>query len=190
MRDGYARWSDDIRLDGQAPRLLITIYEKIVCPFRLPSPIRTVIPGSRSAGGCNTLGRHQSTAGYSISGGVGAHIEGPVSSCFITALFCSQTIFCFFQSDQGNRFGCFIGLKTRERKAIQSSEPTARPAVITHRTVAKRNYTMSKEIVFTAKPPNEEWTRRFPKDPPARQGAKLPIRPKGMKISIAAIAEQ
>ena len=37
---------------------------------------------------------------------------------------------------------------------------------------------------------NEEWIRWFPKDPPARQGAKLPIRPKGMKISIAAIAEQ
>ena len=36
---------------------------------------------------------------------------------------------------------------------------------------------------------NEEWGRWFPKDPPARQGAKLPIRPKGMKISIAVIAE-
>ena len=36
---------------------------------------------------------------------------------------------------------------------------------------------------------NEEWLRWFPKDPPARQGAKLPIQPKGMKISIAVIAE-
>ena len=36
---------------------------------------------------------------------------------------------------------------------------------------------------------NEEWARWFPKDPPARQGARLPIRPKGMKISIAVIAE-
>jgi 2-iminobutanoate/2-iminopropanoate deaminase len=36
---------------------------------------------------------------------------------------------------------------------------------------------------------NEEWGRWFPKDPPARQGAKLPVRPKGMKISIAVIAE-
>jgi 2-iminobutanoate/2-iminopropanoate deaminase len=36
---------------------------------------------------------------------------------------------------------------------------------------------------------NEEWGRWFPKDPPARQGAKLPISPKGMKISIAVIAE-
>jgi len=36
---------------------------------------------------------------------------------------------------------------------------------------------------------NEEWSKWFPRDPPARQGAKLPIRPKGMKVSIAVIAE-
>ena len=36
---------------------------------------------------------------------------------------------------------------------------------------------------------NEEWVKWFSKDPPARQGAKLPISPKGMKISIAVIAE-
>lgn len=36
---------------------------------------------------------------------------------------------------------------------------------------------------------NEEWVRWFPVNPPARQGAKLPVRIPGMKISIAAIAE-
>jgi 2-iminobutanoate/2-iminopropanoate deaminase len=36
---------------------------------------------------------------------------------------------------------------------------------------------------------NEEWLRWFPSDPPARQGAKLPARVPGLKISIAAIAE-
>jgi 2-iminobutanoate/2-iminopropanoate deaminase len=36
---------------------------------------------------------------------------------------------------------------------------------------------------------NEEWVRWFPSDPPARQGAKLPVRIPGMKVSIAAIAE-
>ena len=36
---------------------------------------------------------------------------------------------------------------------------------------------------------SEEWLRWFPADPPARQGAKLPITPKGMKLSIAVIAE-
>lgn len=36
---------------------------------------------------------------------------------------------------------------------------------------------------------NEEWVRWFPANPPARQGAKLPVRIPGMRISIAAIAE-
>ncbi|MEO8848537.1 MAG: RidA family protein [Casimicrobiaceae bacterium] len=36
---------------------------------------------------------------------------------------------------------------------------------------------------------NEEWLRWFPSNPPARQGAKLPVRLPGLKVSIAAIAE-
>jgi 2-iminobutanoate/2-iminopropanoate deaminase len=36
---------------------------------------------------------------------------------------------------------------------------------------------------------NEEWLRWFPSDPPARQGAKLPARISGLKVSIAVIAE-
>ena len=36
---------------------------------------------------------------------------------------------------------------------------------------------------------NEEWRRWFPTDPPARQGAKLPLDVPGLRVSIAAIAE-
>ena len=36
---------------------------------------------------------------------------------------------------------------------------------------------------------NEEWVKWFPTDPPARQGAKLPVRIPGLKVSIAMIAE-
>ena len=36
---------------------------------------------------------------------------------------------------------------------------------------------------------NEEWLKWFPVDPPARQGARLPVRVPGLKISIAMIAE-
>ena len=36
---------------------------------------------------------------------------------------------------------------------------------------------------------NEEWTKWFPANPPARQGARLPVRIPGMRVSIAAIAE-
>jgi 2-iminobutanoate/2-iminopropanoate deaminase len=36
---------------------------------------------------------------------------------------------------------------------------------------------------------NEEWLRWFPSNPPARQGAKLPAKIPGLKVSIEAIAE-
>jgi 2-iminobutanoate/2-iminopropanoate deaminase len=36
---------------------------------------------------------------------------------------------------------------------------------------------------------NEEWLRWFPSEPPARQGAKLPVAIPSFKISIAMIAE-
>ena len=36
---------------------------------------------------------------------------------------------------------------------------------------------------------NEEWQKWFPANPPARQGAKLPARIPGLKVSIAVIAE-
>ena len=36
---------------------------------------------------------------------------------------------------------------------------------------------------------NEEWLRWFPSNPPARQGAKLPVRIPGLKVSISAFAE-
>ncbi len=36
---------------------------------------------------------------------------------------------------------------------------------------------------------NEEWVRWFPENPPARQGAKMPVQVANMKVSIAVIAE-
>jgi len=35
---------------------------------------------------------------------------------------------------------------------------------------------------------NEEWLKWFPADPPARQGAKLPVKVPGLRVSLAAIA--
>jgi 2-iminobutanoate/2-iminopropanoate deaminase len=46
---------------------------------------------------------------------------------------------------------------------------------------------LADEDDFTAV--NQEWLKWFPTDPPARQGAKLPARIPGLKVSIAMIAE-
>ena len=53
--------------------------------------------------------------------------------------------------------------------------------------VASATFILAEESDFPGL--NEEWMKWFPTNPPARQGAKLPIRPKGMKVSIAVIAE-
>jgi 2-iminobutanoate/2-iminopropanoate deaminase len=36
---------------------------------------------------------------------------------------------------------------------------------------------------------NEEWLKWFPSNPPSRQGAKMPVKMPGLRVSIAAIAE-
>jgi 2-iminobutanoate/2-iminopropanoate deaminase len=36
---------------------------------------------------------------------------------------------------------------------------------------------------------NEEWLKWFPSNPPARQGAKMPVKAPSLRVSIAAIAE-
>jgi 2-iminobutanoate/2-iminopropanoate deaminase len=53
--------------------------------------------------------------------------------------------------------------------------------------IASATFILAEESDFAGV--NEEWVKWFPADPPARQGAKLPVRPKGMKVSIAVIAE-
>ncbi|MBK9693588.1 MAG: RidA family protein [Gemmatimonadetes bacterium] len=53
--------------------------------------------------------------------------------------------------------------------------------------VVSATVVLANESDFTGM--NEEWLRWFPVDPPARQGAKLPVRVEGLLISIAAIAE-
>ena len=53
--------------------------------------------------------------------------------------------------------------------------------------VVSMNFVLGDEDDFAGM--NEEWLRWFSTDPPARQGAKLPVRVPGLKISIAAVAE-
>jgi 2-iminobutanoate/2-iminopropanoate deaminase len=53
--------------------------------------------------------------------------------------------------------------------------------------VISATFILAEEADFSGM--NEEWIKWFSKDPPARQGAKLPVRPKSMKVSIAVIAE-
>jgi 2-iminobutanoate/2-iminopropanoate deaminase len=53
--------------------------------------------------------------------------------------------------------------------------------------VVSATFILLEESDFAAM--NEEWVKWFPVDPPARQGAKLPIRSRGIRLSVAVIAE-
>jgi 2-iminobutanoate/2-iminopropanoate deaminase len=53
--------------------------------------------------------------------------------------------------------------------------------------IASATIILADENDFTGM--NEEWLRWFPANPPARQGARLPVKVPGLKVSIAVIAE-
>jgi 2-iminobutanoate/2-iminopropanoate deaminase len=85
--------------------------------------------------------------------------------------------------------GALVGATIQEQTAqcLKNIEAILRAAGSALDKAVSATFILGEESDFTGM--NEEWNRWFPVDPPARQGAKLPIRPKGMKISIALVAE-
>jgi 2-iminobutanoate/2-iminopropanoate deaminase len=90
-----------------------------------------------------------------------------------------------FDPANGNIVGESIQEQTRQ--CLRNVEAILHAGGSSLEQVVSATFILGEESDFVGM--NEEWGRWFPKDPPARQGAKLPIRPKGMKISIAVIAE-
>ncbi|HSC47026.1 MAG TPA: RidA family protein [Gammaproteobacteria bacterium] len=96
-----------------------------------------------------------------------------------------------FVSGQGpfDTSGNVVGetIQEQTRQCLKNVEAILAAAHSSMDKVVSATFILAEESEFAGM--NEEWGRWFPKDPPARQGAKLPIRPKGMKVSIAVIAE-
>jgi 2-iminobutanoate/2-iminopropanoate deaminase len=82
-----------------------------------------------------------------------------------------------------------IGTTIQEQTAqcLRNIEAVLRAAGSSLEKAVNATFMLGEESDFAGM--NEEWTKWFPTDPAARQGAKLPIHSKGMKISIALIAE-
>jgi 2-iminobutanoate/2-iminopropanoate deaminase len=78
-------------------------------------------------------------------------------------------------------------IQEQTRQCLKNTEAILRAANSSLDKVVSATFILGEERDFAGM--NEEWGQWFPNDPPARQGAKLPVRPKGMKISIAVIAE-
>jgi 2-iminobutanoate/2-iminopropanoate deaminase len=90
-----------------------------------------------------------------------------------------------FDATTGNVVGETIQEQTGQ--CLRNVEAILHAAGSSMENVVSATFILGEEADFAGM--NDEWSRWFPKDPPARQGAKLPIRPKGMKISIAVVAE-
>ena len=89
-----------------------------------------------------------------------------------------------FDPETGEVVGETIEEQTRQ--CLRNVEAILGAAGSTIEDVVQATFILLDESDFAGM--NKEWSRWFPTDPPARQGAKLPISPKGMRISIAAIA--
>jgi len=96
-----------------------------------------------------------------------------------------------FVSGQGpfDTSGNVVGetIQEQTRQCLKNVEAILAAAKSSMDKVVSATFILVEESDFAGM--NEEWSKWFPKDPPARQGSKLPIRPKGMKVSIAVIAE-
>jgi 2-iminobutanoate/2-iminopropanoate deaminase len=85
--------------------------------------------------------------------------------------------------------GGFIGetIQEQTRQCLTNIQAILEEAGSSLAKIASATVALADEDDFAGM--NEEWLRWFPLDPPARQGAKLPARIPGMKVSIAVVAE-
>ena len=118
------------------------------------------------------------------------HTEAaPKSSAYSQAVKAGGLIFVSGQGpfDPGTGEVSGITIQEQTRQCLKNVEAILQAAGSSLDKTVSATFILAEESDFAGM--NEEWGKWFPKDPPARQGAKLPIQPKGMKISIALIAE-
>jgi len=78
-------------------------------------------------------------------------------------------------------------IQEQTRQAMGNCEAILRAAGSSMSKVVSATFILASPSDFAGM--NEEWIRWFPTDPPARQGARLPLDVAGLRISIAMIAE-
>jgi 2-iminobutanoate/2-iminopropanoate deaminase len=85
--------------------------------------------------------------------------------------------------------GALVGSTIQEqtRQCLQNISAILEAAGSSLDKIASTTVVLANEDDFQGM--NEEWLRWFPSNPPARQGAKMPVKVPGLMVSIAAIAE-
>ncbi len=85
--------------------------------------------------------------------------------------------------------GNVVGTTTQEQTAqcLKNVSAILKAAGSSLDKVVSATVILAEEADFAAM--NEEWAKWFPNDPPARQGARLPVRPKNILLTVAVIAQ-
>ena len=115
--------------------------------------------------------------------------NAPKSAAYSQAVKAGGLIFVSGQGPFDAKTGEVVGATIQEQTAqcLRNIEAILLAADSSLDKAVSATFILAEESDFAGM--NEEWLKWFPSDPPARQGAKLPIRPKGMKISIAVVAD-
>src|SRR5580658_8267581 len=115
--------------------------------------------------------------------------NAPSSTIYSQAVRASGFVFVSGTGPQDPATGKIVGdtIQEQTRQCLQNVSAILKAANTSLDRVVSATVILLEEADFAGM--NEEWVRWFPENPPARQGAKLPVRIPGMKVSIAAIAE-
>jgi len=97
-------------------------------------------------------------------------------------------IFVSGTAAQDPQTGALVGATIQEqtRQCLKNIAAILESAGSSLDKIASVTFVLAEEEDFQGM--NEEWMKWFPSSPPARQGAKLPVKVPGLKVSIAAIA--
>jgi 2-iminobutanoate/2-iminopropanoate deaminase len=115
--------------------------------------------------------------------------EAPQSAAYSQAVKAGGLVFVSGQGPFDPKTGDIVGATIQE----QTAQCLKNISAILHAAGSSLEQTVSVTFILAEESDfaglNEEWSKWFPQNPPARQGAKLPIRNRNMKVSIALIAE-
>jgi len=115
--------------------------------------------------------------------------QAPVSPSYSQAVKAAGLVFVSGQGpfDPATGEVCGETIQEQTRQCLKNVSAILAAAGTSLAKVVSATFILAEEADFPGL--NEEWMKWFPTEPPARQGARLPIRPKGMKVSIAVVAE-
>ncbi len=115
--------------------------------------------------------------------------RAPRSGAYSQAVKAAGLVFVSGQGPYDPETGALVGSTIQEQAArcLRNVEAILQAAGSSLDRIVSATFILANPDDFAGL--NEEWLKWFPKDPPARQGAKLPVQIEGMKVSIAVIAE-